>query len=160
MTKDPRTPTTTPGVRRLAPWPADGPIPPHPMVEERTAPPVVGCSTCGDVCPALPTTPIRVEAARPDPLAEWPAFAAMVRARLEAGRESYGDRSFSRDPAALIVEIEEELADVIGWAYPLWRRLENMRKALKRAETEARRKGVEGAGEQTGPALAAKRGGR
>jgi hypothetical protein len=55
-------------------------------------------------------------------------FLYMVRARLDAGRVEYGDRSFSRDPDALLKEIEEELLDVVGWASILFARLQRIRR--------------------------------
>jgi hypothetical protein len=65
-----------------------------------------------------------------DPLTAWPAFAEAVRARLEAGRAAYGDRSFSREPAELLGELEQEVLDLAGWGFVLFQRLEAMRAAL------------------------------
>ena len=65
-----------------------------------------------------------------DPLMAWPAFAEAVRARLEAGRAAYGDRSFSRGPGELLGELEQEVLDLAGWGFVLFRRLEAMRAAL------------------------------
>ena len=65
-----------------------------------------------------------------DPLASWSDFAATVRARLEKGRGEYGDRSFQLPPEQLVGEIEEELADVCGWAFVLWCRVQALREAL------------------------------
>jgi len=65
-----------------------------------------------------------------DPVARWGAFTAAVAARLEKGREVYGDRSFSRAPAALAGEVAEELLDVAAWSFILWTRLESIRRAL------------------------------
>ena len=59
------------------------------------------------------------------------AFTALVEARLEAGAREYGDRSFSRDPAELLREIDEELLDVCGWAYVLHCRIAAMRVAVE-----------------------------
>jgi len=59
-------------------------------------------------------------------------FVAMVAERLEQGRRAYGDASFDRDPAELAGEIEEELADVCGWAFVLWCRLRNLRERLEK----------------------------
>ncbi|MCC6994800.1 MAG: hypothetical protein IT370_09345 [Deltaproteobacteria bacterium] len=66
-----------------------------------------------------------------DPLHRFPEFARAVSARLEAGRASYGDKSFSRHPAVLCGEIEQELLDVMGWGYILWRRMRELREALE-----------------------------
>ncbi len=62
-----------------------------------------------------------------DPLDRWPEFVEVVRTRLEAGRAAYGDRSFAAEPAALVTEVQAELADVCGWAFVLWHRLESLR---------------------------------
>lgn len=66
-----------------------------------------------------------------DPLDRWPEFAEIIRKRLELGQQAYGDRSFSRDPAELVAEVQQELLDVCGWAYVLWIRLEAVRQALQ-----------------------------
>ena len=57
-------------------------------------------------------------------------FAAAVTARLEKGREAYGDQSFSRPPGELVGEIKEELVDVCGWAFILWSRLHDLEQRL------------------------------
>ena len=57
-------------------------------------------------------------------------FVADVRARLERGRATYGDRSFARDPAELLHEIDEELLDVCGWSFILRERLRGIERAL------------------------------
>jgi hypothetical protein len=62
--------------------------------------------------------------APPDPLADWPAFAGAVRARLEQGRAVYGDQSFARAPGELLGEIRAELMDVCAWSFILAKRLE------------------------------------
>ena len=76
----------------------------------------------------------------PDPLAAWPSFAEAVRARLEKGQAEYGDASFQRPPEELAAEIEEELADVCGWAFVLWCRVRRLREAVERGATPSRRK--------------------
>jgi hypothetical protein len=50
-----------------------------------------------------------------DPLAAFDAFTSAVRHRLEAGSETYGDSSFSRDPAELVGELQQEALDLAGW---------------------------------------------
>lgn len=52
-----------------------------------------------------------------DPLAAWPVFSDAVRARLEAGRTTYGFRSFARPMTELAEEIEQELLDTAAWAF-------------------------------------------
>ncbi len=67
-----------------------------------------------------------------DPLARYPEFTAAVGERLEAGSETYGDRSFSLAPGSLVAELEQEALDLAGWGYVLWHRLERMRAAAER----------------------------
>jgi hypothetical protein len=58
-----------------------------------------------------------------------PGFSRFIRdvnARLERGRVTYSDRSFSRDPAELLSEIEEELLNVCGWSFLLWCRIHRL----------------------------------
>ena len=59
-------------------------------------------------------------------------FASMVAQRLEQGRRQYGDQSFARPPAELAAEIEEELADVCGWAFVLWTRVRRLRERVEK----------------------------
>ena len=65
-----------------------------------------------------------------DPLTRWPDFSRAVRARLDAGRDAYGDRSFDAEPAELAREICEELEDVAGWAFVLWTRIQRLEAAF------------------------------
>jgi hypothetical protein len=53
-------------------------------------------------------------------------FGARVAARLEKGREVYGDRSFSRPPGELVAEIEQEILDICAWSYILFSRLHDL----------------------------------
>ena len=62
--------------------------------------------------------------------AYFDAFVSAVASRLCAGEREYGNRSFARPPVELVGEIAEELEDVAGWAYILWRRLRELRAAL------------------------------
>lgn len=62
--------------------------------------------------------------------AEWDLFRKVLHDRLEAGERAYGDGSFSKDPTALVGEIEEELLDVCGWSFVLWVRLRRLRERL------------------------------
>lgn len=61
----------------------------------------------------------------------WFRFAAIVSARLAKGREDYGDASFSADPERLLDELQQETADIAGWGFILWSRLQAMREALR-----------------------------
>ncbi|MFH2002976.1 MAG: hypothetical protein ABIK28_25140 [Planctomycetota bacterium] len=67
-----------------------------------------------------------------NPMSSWPDFMEAIRIRLEKGRDEYGDSSFSRPPAELAGEIEEELLDVAGWAFFLWLRVRDIRGAIIR----------------------------
>ncbi|MBC7171828.1 MAG: hypothetical protein H5U40_05355 [Polyangiaceae bacterium] len=75
-----------------------------------------------------------------DPLDAWPAYAAAVRDRLEAGRETYGDRSFGRSGPSTLAELEQEALDLAGWGFVLWARMRTMRHALEGLEVETGRR--------------------
>ena len=75
--------------------------------------------------------------APPDPLAGWPAFAAAVRARIERGREAFGDRSFARPPGELVGEIREEIWDLCAWSYILATRLDGIGSAIGERRDES-----------------------
>lgn len=68
-----------------------------------------------------------------DPLDKWDAFISQARERMEQGRIEYGDRSFSRDPDALLAEIQQEALDLCNWGFVAWHRVERMRAALRMA---------------------------
>jgi hypothetical protein len=76
--------------------------------------------------------------APPNLAADWAAFAAEVEARLAAGAQAYADQSLAAAPADLAAEVEEELLDVAGWSFILWRRLRSLRTRLPCSSTEAR----------------------
>ena len=59
-----------------------------------------------------------------DPLRQWPRFTRAVRDRLDAGQRAYGDRSFSRHPAELLEELQQEALDMAGWGFVLYTRLQ------------------------------------
>lgn len=61
----------------------------------------------------------------------WPEFRDRMRNRLEAGAIEYGDASFTRPARLLSNEIEEELLDVVGWAFMLWVRVRKMEPLLR-----------------------------
>jgi hypothetical protein len=67
----------------------------------------------------------------------WRLFASCVAKRLDAGRLTYGDRSFSKAPGALLGELQDEALDLAGWGFVLWCRLRNMREALETIEGRA-----------------------
>jgi hypothetical protein len=55
-----------------------------------------------------------------------------VLSRLEAGKQTYGDRSFQMHPAELSGEVEEELLDVTGWAFVLGVRMKSIRNRIEK----------------------------
>jgi hypothetical protein len=67
-------------------------------------------------------------------LTRWPEFMDLIQRRLEGGRIEHGGRSLTRAADDLVGEIEEELLDVVGWAFPLWCRLRKLRERLKELE--------------------------
>lgn len=74
------------------------------------------------------------------------SFVEQVRTRLQKGARQYGDRSFTRPVPELVGEIQEELADVCGWSFILWTRLQSMRSVLP---AKAKQRGGQVFGELT-----------
>lgn len=72
-----------------------------------------------------------------DPLSRWPTFAERVRARLDASRAAYGDRSFERPPAELLDELQQEALDLAGWGFILFERIERLRTRVERDTNRA-----------------------
>lgn len=66
---------------------------------------------------------------------EFKAFMREILVRMEAGHQEYGDKSFLKPPLALVEEIKEEVLDVCGWAFILYRRVSKL--AEKAAELDA-----------------------
>ena len=58
------------------------------------------------------------------------AFRHACMARLEQGREEYGDRSFSAAPDVLLGEIQQELEAVANWSFIMWVRIQALRDAV------------------------------
>ena len=65
------------------------------------------------------------------------AFVAELESRMDKGAAEYGDRSWDADPVRLIAELQEEAADIAGWASILWSRLARMKLALEAIRLEA-----------------------
>ena len=57
---------------------------------------------------------------------QFPRFVESLRARLEVGRQEYGDRSLMRAPEELLGELAEEAMDLAGWGFMLWTRIQNV----------------------------------
>ena len=56
----------------------------------------------------------------------YPEFMDAIKKRLEAGRQSYGDASFTMPAERLYGEIGEEMLDIVGWTFVLWCRLREL----------------------------------
>jgi hypothetical protein len=65
-------------------------------------------------------------------------FYGLLTKRLQQGDRVYGDASFQRSPRELLGEIEEELLDLAGWAFPLWVRLQKLKRTLDELEAFAK----------------------
>ena len=57
---------------------------------------------------------------------------------MDNGHREYGDGSFSRNPVELFDEINEEILDIIGWAFIQWVRLRELKN-----KTEERLNGLD-----------------
>ena len=64
-------------------------------------------------------------------IAQFDAYMAAVRARLNEGRRSYGDSSFEIPLPQLVQEIQQELLDVTGWAFVLYSRVAELEAKVK-----------------------------
>ena len=69
----------------------------------------------------------------PTPLSDaaldsFPEFISSVRARLDAGRDAYGDASFTRPTKELLDELMMEAKDLAGWGFILWYRCRELRR--------------------------------
>jgi hypothetical protein len=59
-------------------------------------------------------------------------FQARVRHRIDAAESQYGDRSLHDPAMKLLGEIEEEILDINGWSFFLWKKLRETREKFKR----------------------------
>jgi hypothetical protein len=66
--------------------------------------------------------------------ADLDRFVARLRARLEAGAKTYGNRSLARPAIELVDEVQQELEDVCGWSLLLWIRLDRLRGHVEQLE--------------------------
>ena len=57
-------------------------------------------------------------------------FAHAVRERMQAGRRTYGDKSFGLPFSAIMFEAQQEAVDLAGWPYMAWRQLRERLDAL------------------------------
>lgn len=65
-------------------------------------------------------------------------FIGAVDRRMERSELTFGDKSYSREPLALLDEIQQELEDVAGWASILWARLDDVKRALEAQQVAAK----------------------
>lgn len=63
---------------------------------------------------------------------DFARFVAGLRRRLEAGARTYGNVSFRRPAVELIDELQDEVSDIAGWGWILWRRLDWLRADVER----------------------------
>jgi hypothetical protein len=62
--------------------------------------------------------------------AYWPEFIKQMEKRLQTGHEQYGDGVFDRPLPVTLEEIEQEFADVIGWGFIGWVKVQRIKEAL------------------------------
>lgn len=63
---------------------------------------------------------------------DFARFVVGLRRRLEAGARTYGNASFRRPAVELIDELQDEVTDIAGWGWILWRRLDRLRADVER----------------------------
>lgn len=61
---------------------------------------------------------------------QWEQYVELVRCRMLAAEADYQGRGFDLPSEATIEEIEQELLDVFGWGFLLWRRMQAAKRAL------------------------------
>lgn len=66
----------------------------------------------------------------------FPTFVQRLDAKMRKGYEEYGDVSFTRDPEALLNELEQEALDFAGWGLILWTRIQKAQEALKDSKSK------------------------
>lgn len=67
---------------------------------------------------------------------EFDSFVAQLYRRLRSGDEEYGDKSWKNPADMNVKEICEELSDVSGWAFQVWRRMQVLKNRLKDFEKQ------------------------
>ena len=66
-----------------------------------------------------------------NPLATFHTYTTRTLRRLREGQDLYKDRAFSADPISLLNEIQEEILDICGWGYVLYKRLDKVQRMLE-----------------------------
>ena len=56
--------------------------------------------------------------------------------KLQKGFDVYGDGSFDGPAAETVEELQQECLDLSGWGLILWTKLERIRKAILRIDSE------------------------
>lgn len=79
--------------------------------------------------PQPSTTPLSDEALEQD----WQRFQDHVRARVEQGKCDYGDSSFERPITDILKELQQEIADINGWGFIAYSRIERYLRHLDAA---------------------------
>jgi hypothetical protein len=67
-------------------------------------------------------------------IAMLPQFVGEMEARMQAGKNEYGDSSFECELKRLVVEIQQELVDNANWSHILWTRMELLKRKIARIE--------------------------
>jgi hypothetical protein len=70
-------------------------------------------------------------------LDEYAEYWRRVTRRVKKGQAEYGDASFLSSPVELLDELQQEVEDIAGWGYILWRRLERAKQLLLRDHSRA-----------------------
>lgn len=95
---------------------------------------IAGLMTRGAESPSEQTEPPK-PTSTDDAVGQWPAFADAVRRRLILGKRSYASEPASEKPLGMLCdEVSNEIFDLCGWSFLLYRRVEAMRAKLEAAE--------------------------
>ena len=66
----------------------------------------------------------------------WEPFLGLIKQRLEHGAREYGDESFKKQGVELVGMIEEEVLDIVGWAFVMWVAVRQFAERMRKYETE------------------------
>jgi hypothetical protein len=69
--------------------------------------------------------------ASPEAREDFDEFTSDLWSRLDAGHLAYGDASFLVPKERVCIELMQELSDVCGWSFILWRRLKKLREKVQ-----------------------------
>lgn len=68
----------------------------------------------------------------------WPEFETVLKAKLQAGHEEYGDGSFELSLHQLADEVEQEVVDIVGWSFIQWTRIQRLKRMIAKLESNPR----------------------